>query len=95
MIMTAKGYEKRKKFAENACQRAYPSCKSIARRIDRVSDFCSGDSANWKREPMGSANARRASGRRGVREETFAAPLPVPHKSRMRPRGGESFFGQK
>ena len=33
---------------------------------------------------MGSANARRALGRRGPREETFAAPLPVLHQSRMR-----------
>ena len=38
-----------------------------------------------KERPMGSANAPRAWGRRGPREETFAAPLPVPPKSRMRP----------
>jgi len=56
--------------------------------LDRISDACSGDSANWKREARGSANARRALGRRGPREETFAAPESVLHQSRMRSRRG-------
>ncbi len=51
--------------------------------LECISDSCSGDTGKLKKGARGSANARRALGRRGPSEETFAAPEPARHQSQM------------
>ena len=64
---------------------ATPKSNAISnRRRERLSDSCSGDTGKLEEGARGSANARRALGRRGPSEKTFAAPEPARHQSRMR-----------